>query len=108
MRFVCAPAAADPFFFQLSASFVKALPSDVVSRSHVLRNAVAGAGGVPARLVLPHGATTTFFDSWLEFVRDSNSPGDRISMPATSLAQALQVQNLRTTCFPRRRCGHHQ
>lgn len=95
MRFVCAPAAADPFFFQLSASFVKDLPSELVARSHVLHNAVAGADGVPARLVLPHGATSTFFDAWLEFVLDPHSPGSRVHLLASSLAQALQVLILR-------------
>lgn len=85
-RFVCIPA--DPS----AASFEHDLPDLTVSRSAVLRNAVAAAEDGPARLVLPQGASSTFVNSWVKLTPAELEGREGEELTFHSIIEGLQVR----------------
>lgn len=66
-RFQCTPPVGSSDTFEVE------LPQELLSRSHVLRNAVSLAGSAPPVLQLPAGATCSFFDEWKALVQNKTS-----------------------------------
>ena len=67
-------------------------PQELISRSDVLRNAMCMAdGGSPSKLLLPTGASNTFFDSWRALVVSDDRTAFKRENSVANALEGLQV-----------------